>query len=81
MKRILAYIALGLLLDLCIPARAGAQKITDSSYRILGYIEPDGKIKDSSYRIIGYIQKDGKIASNDLARNLSQGYLDQAEME
>lgn len=38
-----------------------AQKISDASYRAIGYIKSDGTIQDGSYRTIGYIKSDGSV--------------------
>ena len=46
---------------LCVSFSALAQTVTDSSYRIVAHIKPDGTIQDSSYRTLGYIRKDGSV--------------------
>ena len=33
---------------------AYAQRISDSGYRTIGYIQSDGTIQDASYRIVGH---------------------------
>lgn len=40
---------------------AGAQSVSDGSYRSLGTIKSDGTIQDSSYRTVGHIKSDGTV--------------------
>ena len=47
------------LLLLC--SGAYAQRISDSGYRTIGYIQSDGTIQDASYRITGHFKSDGTI--------------------
>ena len=38
-----------------------AQKISDSGYRIVGYIKSDGTVQDAGYRTVGHIKSDGTV--------------------
>lgn len=50
MKRIISILVMAFLsVGVC-----HAQKITDGSYRSVGYIKADGTIQDASYRTIGH---------------------------
>lgn len=59
MKGILQHLLLVMML--CIPFSASAQRIQNSNYGTVGYIGSDGRIQDSNYHTIGYINSDGRI--------------------
>ena len=46
---------------LALAVEAGAQRVTDSGYRAVAFIKPDGTIQDGSYKIIGHIKPDGTV--------------------
>ena len=57
MKRIISILVMAFLsVGVC-----HAQKITDGSYRSVGYIKADGTVQDSSYRTIGHVKDDGTV--------------------
>ncbi|MBO4918081.1 MAG: hypothetical protein J5374_09425 [Bacteroidales bacterium] len=41
---------------LALAVEAGAQRVTDSGYRAVAFIKPDGTIQDASYKIIGHAE-------------------------
>lgn len=43
------------------PLLASAQKVTDSSYKVVAHIKADGTIQDATYKTIGHIKEDGTI--------------------
>ena len=55
------YTILFSLCMLLLSAGAYAQRISDSGYRTIGYIQSDGTIQDASYRITGHFKRDGTI--------------------
>ena len=59
MKRTILFFVF--IFSLVFATEAGAQRVTDSGYKVVANIKADGTIQDSSYKIIGHITSDGMV--------------------